>query len=65
MAKLLGTTVSGRAIKLTQIHNAVEIVGMAGWLQLVLTHHGLLGFVVLAVTLTVEHILSLAAGKQA
>jgi hypothetical protein len=65
MIKLLGVEVSNKAIVKTQIHNAVEIVGMAVWLQLVLTHHGVAGFIVLAATLTIEHILSLAAGKQA
>ena len=65
MIRILGTDVSKRAILLSQIHNAVEILGMTIWLSLVLAHRPLLGFVVLAVTLTVEHILALAAGKQA
>jgi len=65
MIRLLGTYVSGRAILLSQIHNVVEIVGMATWLALVLDHRVVLGTVVLVVTLTVEHILALAAGKQA
>ncbi len=65
MLKLFGTTVSKAAIGYAQIHNVVEIVGMAVWLQLVLTHHPVAAIVVLVVTLTVEHILSLAAGKRA
>ena len=65
MLKLFGTTVSGKAILVTQVHNVVEIVGMTGWLTLVLRGQALEGFIVLAVTLTVEHILALAAGKLA
>lgn len=38
---------------------------MAGWLALVMAGQGVLGFVVLAVGLTVEHVLALAAGKLA
>lgn len=63
--KIFGTTVSGRAVLLSQIHNAVEIIGMAGWLSLVLSGRLVLGTIVLVVTLTVEHILALAAGKLA
>ena len=63
--KLFGTEVSGASIGYAQVHNVVEIVGMAVWLQLVLTGHGVAGFFVLAGTLTLEHILSLAAGKRA
>ena len=62
---LLGTTITRRSILLSQIHNAVEIIGMITWIALVIRGHEILGAVVLAVTLTVEHILALAAGKQA
>lgn len=65
MLKLFGTTVSGKSILVSQVHNIVEIIGMTGWLALVLDGHKVEGFVVLAVTLTIEHILALAAGKIA
>ncbi len=65
MLKLFGTTVSRKAIVVSQVHNVIEIAGMALWLNLVLDGRMLLGFVVLAVALTVEHILALAAGKLA
>ena len=63
--RLFGTDVSRKAIIVSQVHNVVEIVGMALWLSLTLKGRTEFGFVVLAVTLTVEHILALAAGKLA
>jgi len=72
--KIFGIEVSGRSIRLSLVHDVIEIGTMIGWLALVLAGHGLvfkltiyevLGIVVLAVGLTVEHILALAAGKVA
>lgn len=65
MARIFGVEVSRRAIVLSQVHNVVEIATMAGWLALVLAGRGTLGFAVLAVGLTIEHILALAVGKIA
>lgn len=65
MINLFGTTVSGRAIALSLIHNAVEIVTMVAWLSLALDGRMGASVIVLAVGLTIEHILSLSAGKQA
>ena len=65
MPKILGVQVSKRAVLLSLIHNAVEIVTMVSWLSLTLKGHFLAGVVVLAVGLTLEHILALAAGKEA
>lgn len=65
MPQILGVEVSNRAISLTLVHTAVETVGMAGWLALTLNGEKGLGFVVLLVTLVVEHILALASGKIA
>jgi hypothetical protein len=65
MPNILGVPVDKKAIILSQVHNAVEIVGMTLWLSTVLAGHPIQGFVILAVTLTIEHILALAAGKIA
>ena len=65
MPLILGVEVSKKAILLSQIHNAVEIIGMATWLGLVLDGQKLEGAIVLVATLTIEHILALAAGKVA
>jgi len=63
MPKILGVEITNKAIVLSLVHNAVEIIGMTAWLSLVLSGEPVLGFVVLAVTLTIEHILALAPGK--
>ena len=65
MAQIFGGEVSNRSILLSQIHNVIEIATMAGWLALVMSGRGVAGFIVLAVGLTVEHVLALAAGKLA
>lgn len=65
MLKLFGTTISGRSILASQVHNAVEIVGMSLWLNFILKGQIVEGIITLIVTLTVEHILALAAGKIA
>jgi len=65
MSQILGVEVTNKAIVLSLIHNVVEIVGMTAWLSLVLSGEPVLGFVVLAATLTIEHILALAPGKIA
>ena len=65
MIRILGTDVSERSVRLSLIHNVVEIVTMVGWLALAQNHHFILSLVVLIPGLTVEHILALAAGKQA
>lgn len=62
---IFGVQVSKRAVVLSQIHNAVEIAGMTAWLTLFVLGHRVAAFIVLAVTLTTEHILALAAGKVA
>jgi hypothetical protein len=45
------------------VFTIVEVVTMAGWLQLVLKGHVIAGTIVLAVGLFIEHTLSLLAGK--
>ena len=63
--RIFGIEVSSRSIRLSLIHNVVEIITMAGWLALVLAGHLVVGTIVLAVGLTIEHVLALAAGKVA
>lgn len=65
MATIFGVQVSDRAVALSLVHNAVEIVTMVAWLGLALDHRFALSVVVLIIGLTVEHILALAAGKIA
>ena len=65
MLSLFGTTISGKSIALSLIHNAVEVITMVGWLALALDGKILLSIIVLAVGLTIEHILALAVGKVA
>jgi hypothetical protein len=63
--KLFGTQISDRAIRETQVHTIIETVGGIGWLALTLNGHPILGGIVWFITLEVEHIFALAAGKDA
>ena len=63
--KIFGIEVSGRSIRLSLVHNAVEIITMVVWLDRVLAGQQGLGLAVLIVGLSVEHVLALAAGKVA
>lgn len=61
---LFGAKFSTTAITLIEIFNAIEIAGGIAWLYLVLHNHAIAGGIVWAVTLTVEHHLSAAAGPH-
>lgn len=61
MSTILG--LKRKVFLLVVVFTVVEVITMAVWLQLVLTHHGLAGFIVLAVGLLVEHTLSAFVGK--
>lgn len=65
MLKIFGTFISGRSIREALVHTGVEVVTLVAWLALAQRGETLLSAVVLAVGLYVEHVIALAAGKDA
>jgi len=65
MLKIFGTEVSTRSILEAQVHTIVEVATLVGWLALAQGGETIWSVVVLIVGLDVEHILALAAGKDA
>lgn len=65
MLRIFGTLVSGRAVRETAVHTVVEIVTLVAWLALARHGDNLLSVLVLAAGLYLEHVLALAAGKDA
>jgi hypothetical protein len=71
--KIFGTRISLRAVLEAQVHTVVETVALVGWLALarpitglnLTSTESLLSITVLFVGLDIEHILALAAGKDA
>ena len=65
MLKIFGTRVSGRSVREALVHTVVEVVTLVVWLALARNGDNLASVTVLAVGLYAEHVIALAAGKDA
>ena len=65
MLKIFGTNISGRSVREALVHTVVEVVTLVAWLALARNGDNVLSVAVLAVGLYVEHVIALAAGKDA
>lgn len=65
MLRIFGTFVSGRSVREAAVHTVVEIVTLVVWLALARNGDNLLSVLVLSAGLYLEHVLALAAGKDA
>ena len=65
MLRIFGTFVSGRSVREAIVHTVVEVVTLVAWLALARNGDNLASAAVLAVGLYVEHVVALAAGKDA
>ena len=65
MLRIFGTQVSGRSVREALVHTIVEVITLVAWLALARNGDTLLSVAVLAGGLYIEHVLALAAGKDA
>lgn len=65
MLKIFGTQISGRSVREALVHTVVEVVTLVAWLALARKGDNVLSVTVLAVGLYLEHVIALAAGKDA
>lgn len=65
MLKIFGTWITNRSVREAAVHTVVEVVTLVAWLALARKGDNLLSVAVLAGGLYVEHVLALAAGKDA
>lgn len=65
MLRIFGTLISGRSVREALVHTVVEVITLVAWLALARNGDNLLSVAVLAVGLYIEHVIALAAGKDA
>lgn len=63
--KFFGTEISDRSVKEALLHTAVEVITLVGWLKLAQNGETGLSAAVLFTGLYIEHVIALAAGKDA
>lgn len=65
MLRIFGTQISGRSVREALVHTVVEVITLVAWLALARHGDNLLSVAVLAGGLYAEHVIALAAGKDA
>jgi hypothetical protein len=65
MLRIFGTQISGRSVREALVHTVVEVITLVAWLALARRGDNALSVAVLAGGLYLEHVIALAAGKDA